>query len=498
MESGNHRNHRAQIPEDLSPPNPSPDEHAKAGRRIALPILILFIILLSGSAAVLFLLPAPEPEQPARSQQTMPQQSAARKGAETVLLDESKNSAQNDAVTARENALSLKITADSQNIAAWGGDAYQSIHDAFTRADEHFEQQDFSAAVEQYNRVSADLQKLLDSRIQRFNEAIEAGQQALSAEQPDEARERFSYALVIDPASREAQAGLEQSEQLTSLLSLFNNARSLEEAGELERAVGELEKALLLDKSYEPALQARARIQAQIDNGTFQTDMNELLSAIEKQDFTSAQKSLQSLHALGINKEQVKQVERLLEKNEKQDFINSSREAAETYRQNEQWKQALDMYTRILSAAPDALFAVAGKEEADKRFKLDTSLTEALGKPQRLQDEAQQAMAQQLLTYARQIDPQGPRLQSQIAALDILLKEAATPVTVTLESDNQTDIAIYHIGRIGMFFSTQITLKPGTYTVVGSKIGYRDVRKTIKIESNRSDYRLVIKCEEPI
>ncbi len=498
MESGTPQNHRAHVTEHLSPPNPSPDEHRKAGRRTALPILALFIILLLGSAAVLFLLPISESEPPSRSQQTLPQQPAARHEPEMVIPDESKNSARNDAVTSREQALSLKITADSQNIAAWGGDTYHSLHDAFTRADEHFAQQDFSAAAEQYRRVSADLQKLLDSKVQRLSEALEAGRLALSAEHPVEAREQFGNALAIDPASREAQAGLEQAEQLASLLSLFQRALSLEEAGELEEAVGELEKALLLDDSNEPALLARARIQARIDSHTFQASMNELLSAIENQDFDSAHKSLQSLYLLKINQKQVEQAERLLAEKEKQAFINSSREHAETYRKNEQWQQALDLYTRILSTAPDALFAVAGREEAGKRLKLDTSLTDAIGKPHRLQDERQQEMAQQLLAYAQQIKPQGPKLQSQIAALDTLLKKAALPVTVTLESDNQTDIAIYHVGRIGMFFSTQISLKPGTYTVVGSKIGYRDVRRTITIGSDGGDYRLVIKCEEPI
>ena len=498
MESGNPQDHRAHVTEPLSPPHPSSGKPAGAGRRIALPILALFVMLLAASTAVLFLLPAPEPEPPVPPQQAVPHRSAVHQEPETALPDVPEDPARNDAATAREHALSLRITADSQSAAAWGREAYQSILDDLARADLHFAQEGFSAAAEQYRHIATDVQNLLDSRDQRFREAFAAGRQALADRRPEKAREQFSFALVIDPTSSEARTGLEQSVQLTSLISLVQEALSLEEANLLERAVAELEKALDIDNSYEPARQVRARIQARIDDRSFQTGMNALLSAIDRQDYTSARKSLQALNDLGINRDQVEQAEQLLAEKEKQAFVNSSRKAAETYRQNEQWEQALDTYRKIVQSAPDALFAVAGREEADKRFKLDTSLAEALGKPHRLQDEAQLERARQLLSYARHIDPQGPKLQSQIAALDTLLKKAARPITLTLESDNQTDIAIYHVGRIGMFFSTQVSLKPGTYTVVGSRVGYRDVRKTLTIDADGSDYRLVITCEEPI
>ena len=57
---------------------------------------------------------------------------------------------------------------------------------------------------------------------------------------------------------------------------------------------------------------------------------------------------------------------------------------------------------------------------------------------------------------------------------------------------------IYHVGRIGAFFSHRIVLEPGTYVVVGSKPGYRDVRKEVTIAADGGAYRLDIRCEEPI
>ena len=125
-------------------------------------------------------------------------------------------------------------------------------------------------------------------------------------------------------------------------------------------------------------------------------------------------------------------------------------------------------------------------------------MRDAVERSQRLQDATQRSAAAGLLSFAKQIEPQGPRLRAQIEALETQLEKFSTPVTVTLESDNQTHITIYHVGRIAPFFTRKIDLHPGTYTVVGSRAGYRDVRKKITVAPENSDNRYEIRCEEAI
>lgn len=52
---------------------------------------------------------------------------------------------------------------------------------------------------------------------------------------------------------------------------------------------------------------------------------------------------------------------------------------------------------------------------------------------------------------------------------------------VQLASDNLTDVQIYRVGRLGSFESRQIELLPGKYTAVGTRAGYRDVRREFTI-----------------
>ncbi len=79
-----------------------------------------------------------------------------------------------------------------------------------------------------------------------------------------------------------------------------------------------------------------------------------------------------------------------------------------------------------------------------------------------------------LIKRAAGADPSGPVLRSQIARLQILLPEFDVPVRLELVSDNATQVQIQRVGTFGTFSKREIELKPGKYTVVGTRPGFRD------------------------
>lgn len=456
-------------------------------------LVMVLLFLLLGLLGVLFFLPAEQIAElppPAEVEQLPPPPEALEAGAD--------DSSRSEAVAVRETLLSLQIEAESENISQWGGKDYRAIETKLAEADELFQNEQFPAASRLYRQAVAELQALTGSREERLETALQAGQGLLAEEKPAEAEIHFRQALAIEPSSEAARAGLSQAELLAAVLTSYRQAVSLEKNGRLEEAVEQLKQALELDSGFGPALKELQRIQNRIDETVFKQEMNILLLSLDEQDFASARSSLTVLKKLGIKTDQVRQAETLVVEREKLAYVESLRGQAGSSEDSEQWQQALEHYDRILQAAPDALFAVAGREEAAKRAKLDAALGAAIDRPQRLQDSEQRMSAGRLLAYAEQIDPRGPKLESQIDTLSALLTAAETPVTVTLESDNQTDVAIYHVGRIGAFFSHRISLEPGTYTIVGSKPGYRDVRKEMTIAADGDSYRFDIRCEEPI
>ncbi len=105
---------------------------------------------------------------------------------------------------------------------------------------------------------------------------------------------------------------------------------------------------------------------------------------------------------------------------------------------------------------------------------------------------------EQLLAQARQISPRGPVLAGQIEQLQSLLDQANTPVNITLRSDEQTEVIVYKVARLGRFQQRELTLRPGTYTAVGTRNGYRDVRHSFTVSHDRAPPPLTIACVEPI
>ena len=103
-----------------------------------------------------------------------------------------------------------------------------------------------------------------------------------------------------------------------------------------------------------------------------------------------------------------------------------------------------------------------------------------------------------LVARAGEIEPSGPRHERQIEELGRLVGAYSTPIRTRLRSDNLTEVVVYKVGRLGAFNEQWLELRPGTYTVVGSRQGYRDVRRQLVVEPGRQPEPLEVRCEEQI
>jgi len=164
----------------------------------------------------------------------------------------------------------------------------------------------------------------------------------------------------------------------------------------------------------------------------------------------------------------------------------------------EDWKAAAALYRQALKVDRNAGFASDGLDRAQARARLHEQIDHYLDKPSRLYSDEPLANARQLLASAASAPPEEPVLAGKITRLQRLVAEAGTPLPVSLRSDGKTEVVIYHVGRLGQFDSHSMQLRPGDYTVVGSRRGYRDVRKTLRVRPGKPVQELVIRCEEPV
>jgi hypothetical protein len=178
--------------------------------------------------------------------------------------------------------------------------------------------------------------------------------------------------------------------------------------------------------------------------------------------------------------------------------IDQLHQKAQSAEQSEDWQTAFNSYQKVLDIDQNLKFAVYGREKAREQLRVAKRLGFYLAKPKVLESDEHLKNAVLLLEEAKDIDPRGRKLDGQINALQDLVTAARTPVVVIIESDNLTRVAVYKVGKLGRFSKRELKLRPGTYTVVGARDGYQDVRQKIVVKPGQQAMRVTVECRAKI
>jgi len=173
------------------------------------------------------------------------------------------------------------------------------------------------------------------------------------------------------------------------------------------------------------------------------------------------------------------------------------RESGRALEEAEDWRGALAEYEAALTIDPFVAFAVEGKTRATARARSRGGARLPRGEPQRLATEAVAREAEALLDRARDVEASGPRHRAQVACPREGSGRGRVPVAVVLESDGLTEIVLSRLGRVGTLTPDRRAAS-GTYTAVGSRRGYRDVRRQFTVAPGGPAPVVSVRCEEAI
>ena len=67
-----------------------------------------------------------------------------------------------------------------------------------------------------------------------------------------------------------------------------------------------------------------------------------------------------------------------------------------------------------------------------------------------------------------------------------------------IESDGHTELTLSRVGALGALTHHSLELLPGTYTVTGSRRGYRDVRRQFTVKAGEPGPIVSLRCEEAL
>jgi tetratricopeptide (TPR) repeat protein len=394
--------------------------------------------------------------------------------------------------------LRLQARAEAENIAAWGADRYPDILAEAAKGDQMYQENLYTEAQRAYQNGIRDLNDLLASKENRLRFALENGEQALAEQNSEAAADHFDMALTIDPNNQQASRGLERARNLEQVLALYHQGLEFERLENLTAAQQVLQEATIIDSAFVPAREGLIRVENRMQELAFQKAMSRTLEALNNNETVEARKSLAEAARLRPADESVKDAGLRLAAMEKSQRLAQLQDNAEKLTAEERWGETLQIYDKALAIDPHFAFAESGRKVIQQRFELDRQAQDIISRPDRLQESGPMQEAETVLLRLQSIENPGPRLQKQINELDSLIRTASIPAEVILRSDNETSVVIYRVGKFGHFLEKRVSLLPGSYIVVGSRPGFRDVRKTLKVQAGTSQVIIDIRCEEPI
>jgi len=478
-------------PPVLRPPaDDGDDKRVGSNTPVMLFIGISLFLLLVIAGMVIWVLPQRDPSLPVASP-SQPSEQGPEK-------DQALHAQEQKARALLKQWLSVRVRAEADRVARWGNSAYENITETAAGANAAMQARSFEQAGNLYAAATEELEKLMARKETMLEAALQEGTQALEQNRSLAAADAFQRALAIDPDNAQARRGAERAAVRDEVRALLEQALQKERDGDYPAALDLVDTLLELDGEFGPGLEARKRITDTVENRVFQEGMTAFLAAMEDNNLTDARTAYEKAKQLRSNDPIVAQAGKRLAEAEQAHALQRLRSKAERLSMNERWSDALQAYHAALTIAPQATFAVNGRQKAEKRFELDTVLESILAHPDRLQEDGPLKEARQALECAMAVPAPGPRLQGQIDRLAELLHAATTPVSVTITSDSKTEVMLYRVARLGRFFTKQLMLRPGTYTLVGSREGYRDERITFDVDPQQTEMNVAIRCKEQI
>jgi len=490
---------------ELRPPSAArpfaPDPRISRLKAIA---FLAFIVLVIAAAGVAIILPGQINQTP-ETVSTPPAAPTAEKppAAEQTSVDAKQPSRQStEARKLLKEALGLQAGLESDGVKIWGAaklvTSYPETLDILTKADALLDGRDYAEASKLYQQVVANFQQLRKSTKVRFRKAMQTGREALSAQDGVTAAEQFAIAGALEPENAEAAAGLKRAQSLGAVLALVERGVALVAEGALEKARQAFADAVALDDAFLPAREHLAKTEDLLNENAYRKSLSAALAALYHRNFADAEKALADARRLRPDAQEVRDIAYQIREGRQSAKLGRLRVEARRYAKYEQWAKALKVYEAALAVDGNAGFAIHGKAKAQNFLLLNQQIDQYLSDPDRLSSPEPLAHGGALADRVAAMVDAGRRLQNKASKLKALVAKASQSHPVLLRSDSQTEVVIQRVGEFGRFGEHRLSLRPGNYTAIGTRKGYRDVRIQFRVPLSGGETIVVVRCEDPI
>ncbi len=403
-----------------------------------------------------------------------------------------------DGKTIATELLRKQLQLEDLAVGEWGRQEYSAVVELGLAGDEFYRLENYQAAMDNYQQAMEQLDLLL-TRVDEVKDLNQArGETALLAGDDVTARAAYKILNAIDPGNPDIENALIRAENLGTVLVMMKRGEEFEQNRLFDKALTKYAAAFELDPDWDPAGVAMDRINDSIVQRNFNEAMSRAFTALSKSDYEIAREAFNE--AGEIIPESTEPADGLLqiEIARKQTQFAKMKQASAALVEQEAWGLALQSYKDALDQDTSLVFAKEGYQLSLKRNNLDLALERYLKSPAAMAKDAELKKAKKLLVQASREKNRGPKLKKQIKDLSLYVSLARIPVELQIRSDSKTDVTVYRIAALGKIDQTSMELIPGSYTIVGTRKGYRDVHENLTLLGGRGAVSIDVSCTEKI
>ncbi|MCW8932108.1 MAG: hypothetical protein OQL19_17985 [Gammaproteobacteria bacterium] len=401
-----------------------------------------------------------------------------------------------------------KVDAENNKLSIWSKEDFDKALAYEVSAIQKIKEKNYSEAESDYKKAIKQIDDTLLKKEDFFNKIILDAITNLNEGNLEQSEIAFNKAKAIHEEDQRVIRGLERIKSRDEVMVLYNNSLEQEKNNFLDEAILSLDKAIKI----EPELKLINKKQAEIKEKKLEFDFNntvsQVLEAFDNYDLALVKTKIKYLKSLNANDPIIDELELRFNEEKKSLNIKQLQIRARKQESNEQWENAKNSYQKILNIDSNSSTAIVGKERVKKYSHLNELIDDIVNKPERLQDDKVFEKSKKALNFVKNeikekqniyySTSKTPKLNNKITLAEKNIEKASTLIKVTILSDTKTDVSMYKVAQFGKISEKKIQLRPGKYTIVGTRAGYRDFRKTIQITANDQGYLVNVQCRERI
>ncbi|MYD44817.1 MAG: hypothetical protein F4W92_00470 [Gammaproteobacteria bacterium] len=344
----------------------------------------------------------------------------------------------------------------------------------------------FKAALDTFTQLEETFQTTVKDKRAAIDGLFENSSYEIAVTELSSLLEWFPEDLDLVRLHGEATQG-EQLKPLVEELQEYVNTGNFEE----------VEKLLpqFPDGYYEDDIsQVRVSLEAHRQDTSFNSSMTAAYESIEAEEWFIAEQVLESALLIRPNSTVAQELLEEVLENKRLDHVDELVQKMADAMKTERWEDVLVSIEEVekLDVNEEYDFTIV-VEEVDELLALEAELIEYKDFDFSTLNDSKRQDIQLLLDKTAHLN-EFDRTQPIRQYLEDTFTQYSTPVQVTIRSDNRTKLRIRPGKEIGSFRSKTLEVLPGTYEIVGTRRGFKQVTQKLEVKPDSEPIEIKVEC----